>query len=779
MVSCINVSTVSLLYFFLQKIDQNEIVKCIIYGKPHLSKYPPSVRKFCFALNYHSPAAYRIVRDQFEKNLPHPITLVKWLSNSDVNGEHGFREETMKRLRCFVNDLKKSTGEQLICTLMLDEMYIRKQIYWDQSRYEYTGYPTYPAEAPERRKECVEKANPPRRVTRASNISNINSLKSNGSDLIERQIEAVEEEEKDKKKKSKSQLATRVLVFLLSGVNKSFEFPFGYHFVNGLDGQGLSKLVNEVICKISECGVKILNLTFDGAKENIKMCEILGANLDPLSGDFKPSIISPYDESTIYIILDPSHMEKLVRNLLGNHGLLFDQNDEKIEWKYFVDLQKLSKDGNLLTHKLTKKHTTEFVRNKMNVRLAVETFSTSCADSFKILRELGQPNFVNSHSTEKFTRMIDKIFDVLNSRDTRHSNVYKRPLNFENKREIFEFIEESIAILKCLKMNQTRKVKGVEKTVKVNVLQTINKTPILGFIVDLTNIPLIYAQYIENDDFKMSNLRTYAMSQDRIELLFGKIRCRNGNNNNPNCLQFKGAYRRLLTNTEIRPPSSTNCMLFDPIDLHMFAPQSNVYTVTSRRPKFDILSDVTFQNNLEQFEQEQQMALTDLAGMSDSNHLLEGYGDASIAYASKLIEESILNGNFRCDCCKFIFTQNEKLNDRTICMIPDKRPCRSTYKICKIVDKYMNLYRPSKEGNVKNVDFRVIYYQVFKDIDYENIYVDTNFKDHETHLFYLVKMIVKNYLYIKTAQISKDVTYDEYERIIRTKLTKWIHFQGQ
>ena len=49
----------------------------------------------------------------------------------------------MKRLDGFVKDLKDNTGEDLICTLMLDEIYIKKEVYWDQSKFEYAGYPTY------------------------------------------------------------------------------------------------------------------------------------------------------------------------------------------------------------------------------------------------------------------------------------------------------------------------------------------------------------------------------------------------------------------------------------------------------------------------------------------------------------------------------------------------------------------------------------------------------------------------------------------------------------
>lgn len=111
---------------------------------------------------------------------------------------------------------------------------------------------------------------------------------------------------------------------------------------------------------MSEQGVVISNLTFDGANVNFAMCKILGAKLDALGNDFQPYFINPYDGmSIIYLIADPSHMEKLMRNLLGNHKVLFDQNESEIEWSLFTNLQEISTLGNLLTHKLTQKHTKE------------------------------------------------------------------------------------------------------------------------------------------------------------------------------------------------------------------------------------------------------------------------------------------------------------------------------------------------------------------------------------------------------------------------------------
>lgn len=127
--------------------------------------------------------------------------------------------------------------------------------------------------------------------------------------------------------------------------------------------------------------------------------------------------------------------------------------------------------------------------------------------------------------------------------------------------------------------------------------------------------------------------------------------------------------------------------MFDEIDLYKFSPQSNVYYVSSRIPKLDILSDETFNANLQEFEKNQKNleAFSDMMGMKECNHLLDGFGDSSIAYASKLIEESIMAAEFNCDCCKYVFAENEKLDDRCICVIPAKRPCKSTYDICRIV----------------------------------------------------------------------------------------------
>lgn len=745
-------------------MNENEVLECCLYGIKKGEKYTESVRKFAFTLLYHSKAAYEIVRNQFNKNLPHSRTLKKWMRNSDLNGEPGIRDETLKRLKDFVDDAN-GKGEKVICCLMLDEMYIRKQLYYDQHSFEYIGYPTFPP---------------------ISNSCELN-VSSDRSD----------------KKRDKNSLATRALVFLLSGINTKFHFPVAYHFVNGLNSRNLSNLTKDVIMKVSEQGVIISNLTFDGANVNLAMCKILGANLNALSDDFKPSFKNPYDKSKIiYITPDPSHMIKLMRNLLGNHKIIFDDDDNQIKWSFFVELQEISATGDLLTHKLTKKHTIEWGRNKMNVRLASETYSGSVSNSMKLLRMQKLPSFEDSEPTERFTEIMNKAFDILNSFNPRHSDPFKRPLNANNQEEVLKFIEKAIPYFKSLKMMRIVESETETTETKVHVLETISKMPVLGFLMNFKNIPRMYDTYVVEDERvpsiesikPMKYFRTYPLSQDHLELLFAKIRLNNGHNDNPNILQFKGAYRKLLSNVEIKPPESANCMVLDSFETNLDNfessnfPNSNVFTVSSkpsRQPFSDIVSNPVFIRNLQKFNEintfensdvSEEMIVSDLQAMEENQYLVDGLSNISIAYAASVIESRLDSRFMYCECCTDIFSKNKKIGDSAIAIVSKKNPCVSTYYICKIADRYFSEYKPNEK---KQFDYRVLYYKIFQDIEYDKIYTESSFKDHEEHRFHLVKFIVKYYLQMKTKQISKEITYNEYQKIIRSKLKKWIHFSGQ
>lgn len=332
-------------------------------------------------------------------------------------------------------------------------------------------------------------------------------------------------------------------------------------------------------------------------------------------------------------------------------------------------------------------------------------------------------------------------------------------------------------------------------------MQTIHKTPVLGLIVNIHNLKRIYAKYCENpenDDQidpshsipRINHLRTYAMSQDHLELFFGKIRSKNGHNNNPDVVQFKGAYRKLSANVSIKPPENANCMFLDDsnhsdqaeFDL-LELPKSNIFSVSSRisqRQTNETMSDPTFQRNLEEFEEmienNESEIISDLQAMDANEHIIDNFSNISIAYAASIIEERLESRTMYCECCFNIFKINEELSGCSVGFVSQKVPCASTYYLCKIADKYFKTIVPNE---IQKIDYRVLYYKIFQEINYNNIYTNSDFKDHEEHRFHLVKYVVKSYLAMKTRQISKQITYEAYDKIIRSKLTKWIHFRGQ
>lgn len=70
-------------------MDQNEILNCLTNGIKSGDSYSESVREFCFSIHYHSPAAYRVIREAFNNNLPHPHTIASWYRYSNIKGEPG------------------------------------------------------------------------------------------------------------------------------------------------------------------------------------------------------------------------------------------------------------------------------------------------------------------------------------------------------------------------------------------------------------------------------------------------------------------------------------------------------------------------------------------------------------------------------------------------------------------------------------------------------------------------------------------------------------------
>ena len=96
-----------------------------------------------------------------------------------------------------------------------------------------------------------------------------------------------------------------------------------------------------------------------------------------------PNIRSYFDHTAdntlkLHVILDACHMLKLVRNTLGSYGIMKDVEKIKINWHYIEQLHKFqTKKGLRLGNKLKSAHL-QWIKQKMKVKLAAQTLSSSC-----------------------------------------------------------------------------------------------------------------------------------------------------------------------------------------------------------------------------------------------------------------------------------------------------------------------------------------------------------------------------------------------------------------
>lgn len=239
-------------------------------------KYSMELRQFAITLNFYSPKAYRFVRDEFNSVLPCPRTLSKWYLH--VNVEPGFTKEAIDTLSL----VSKNSSSQIYCSLLMDEIAIRKHVEWDG--YMFHGY-----------------------INFSSEIQN----------------ETVDE-------------ATECFVFMAVGINASWRIPVGYFLCNHLNSTQKVNLVRRCIDVVSETGIKVISLTFDGCAVNVSMSRALGYILDANSNNILTNF--NVQDNNVNVIFDPAHIIKHVRNTFGEKKILIDHNGGVINFNLIEKL---------------------------------------------------------------------------------------------------------------------------------------------------------------------------------------------------------------------------------------------------------------------------------------------------------------------------------------------------------------------------------------------------------------------------------------------------------
>ena len=374
-----------------------ELMKRLVSQKANKSPgaYPPELRAFAMTLKFYSTKAYNYVRESFDLGLPHVSVIRRWYSS--VDGEPGFTKDALTAMKAKVLAAKRD-GQEVVCSLMLDEMSIRKHVEWDGKRYR--GF-----------------------VDLGTGIADDDSLPE----------------------------ATDALVFMAVAVNSSWKVPCGYFLVAGMTGEEKANLTKECIAKLHEVGVKVVSFTCDGPTCHQSMLKHLGAQLLPDS--IQAYFPHPCDiGAKIYVFLDACHMLKLVRNTMSDWYVLKDNDGKEIKWQYLIELEKLQEaEGFRLANKLRSAHI-KWKPQKMKVNLAAQALSSSVADALEFCEgKLKLPQFQGCKATVKFIRVFDRLFDILNSRNPLARN-FKAPIRKSNYAYIKSKLDEAdkhIRKLKC------------------------------------------------------------------------------------------------------------------------------------------------------------------------------------------------------------------------------------------------------------------------------------------------------------------------------------------
>lgn len=328
---------------------------------------------------------------------------------------------------------------------------------------------------------------------------------------------------------------------------------------------------------------------------------------------------------------------------------------------------------------------------------------------------------------------------------------------------ILDFLHSTIKYIRGLHINETD-IRSGNSSIKP-ILRSRNKAAFRGIIINTHSLINYYNEYIEEKQI-MINLPTYNFLQDVIETFFGRIRMQNGFNNNPNELQFKGAYRKLLCNIKVQAPETGNCRLFDRV-LPSDHEYSNIFTISSKRPKI-MLENI---DNLLQIHQ--QSILEDIVLIDElRNHNCTSF--YTIAFIASRIEEKIIRSKFDCESCMSVFSENSKIEHIRLTF---KIPCRSTYGICKHVDNFMKAYDLRRSS--KNYNFQLMYCLIFRTLDFSTLFVNSFSNCDINHKYSFIKCMVMQYVAIKAAYICREITFEQYEKIFRHQLNKLVLFKGQ
>ena len=343
--------------------------------------------------------------------------------------------------------------------------------------------------------------------------------------------------------------ATHAQVMIATCINGSWSIPCGYFFINAkFDSDARAELLKKLVMEVNSTDAVIVSIVMDNCRVNMKTLKVFGLDLNP---DSLNSILNLQNVlgNPIVAIMDPPHLIKLNRSTLGDYETLLNANDEEICWKYLTDLHELqTKEGYHLGNKMRKQHI-EYKKNRMKVKFATQVMSRSVSDALLCCEyELKIPEFDGAAPTADLLRRFDLIFDISNS-SSACGSYSLAPLRLSNR----TFWETSFNEVETY-------IRGLKHQNGQLVIKGRRSVGFVGWLINIRSFRHLFESLVVAGH--MNFICTRKLQQDVVEHYFGSIRASLGDNNNPNCIQFRRAHRRLMVGALNRTDAG-NCIFDD------------------------------------------------------------------------------------------------------------------------------------------------------------------------------------------------------------------------
>ena len=485
-------------------------------------------------------------------------------------------------------------------------------------------------------------------------------------------------------------------------------------------------------------------------------------------------------------------MLKLMRNTLGDGGILVDADGQKIRWQYLVELNKLQQEEGLhLANKLSSVHVGWQAQN-MKVYIAAQTLSSSVATAIEFCRvNLKLPQFEGSKATVRFLRLIDHLFDVLNSRNP-IAKGYKAPLRKSNYPYWGPFLDEASNYIKNLRDTAGQLMTGSRR-----------KTSFIGFLCTIESIKALYFQLVDTPSAPLKYLLTYKLSQDHLELFFSAVRSSLGSNNNPTARQFMAAYKRLLIRNEIRGVGG-NCIDIDKTSIlfvtgnavKVNGVQTDTLNISILRRNEGTADDAeqndvaVVLNRYDIVERHPMQADHDYVDVSNSCFLSE-YKEYVVGYIAGFVVRMVRK-IIKCPDCLGSLSISSEMTSKTnlFLQMKDKgglvKPSQSVVAVCKCTERCLQRMLLCCRGKLPHATslLSAISMTVLGEIG-ETAAFD-ELKPHmfdctpdSNHIFVLISVISLCYAKVRMHSLAKKCTEELMGERVRKKLSKLILFKHQ